>query len=239
MNTFFSQTLMMFCPLLIAALGGMVTEKGGVTNIALDGLMVFGSFVGIAIFKSMAPDYTASFTNSMIFLFALIIAMIAGMVIAAIHAYAAVHLKANEIVSATTINMFATALATFLAFLFVGNNTTHNIMFTATPFRMKIGKFIFYPSLFVGLIILISTWAVFKYTKYGFRLKAAGENPYALAAAGVNVEKYRISGVLISGALASAAGFIYLVTGPTEFTGSLGGIGFLALAMMIGGNWNE
>lgn len=236
MYSFLSQTLVFFCPLMIAAIGGASTEKSGVTNIALDGMMILGSLIGILVFDSLASLELNSFLIVLIYLFATICAAISGMIIALIHAFAAVHLKSNEVISATTLNMFSTAIAPVIAYA-VLNSGYNNFGFETAYFYQMFGNFQFYPSLILGIIILVALGIMFRFTKFGFRLKAAGENPYALASAGMNVEKYRTIGVILSGALCGVAGFIYL-TSIGHFNGSLSGIGFLALAMMIGGNWN-
>lgn len=229
-------------PLLIVALGGLYSERSGVVNIGLDGLMVFGSFAGaLTIFKlqSTMPSSTAVWIG-------LLAAMAAGAVFSLLHAFACINLNANQVISGTAINMIAYALTVFLARNVTGSG---NILITTGLARRNIpvlssipiiGKLFFsqtYASTWVVLLILLISWFVLYKTAFGLRLRACGEHPHAADAAGINVYRVRYVAVMISGAFAALGGAVILVTYSGEFTGNVAGLGFLALASLIFGQW--
>ncbi len=229
-------------PLLIVALGGLYSERSGIVNIGLDGLMVFGSFAGaLTIFKLQAtmPSSTAVWIG-------LLAAMAAGAVFSLLHAFACINLNANQVISGTAINMIAYALTVFLARNVTGSG---NILITTGLARRNIpglssipiiGKLFFsqtYASTWVVLLILLISWFVLYKTAFGLRLRACGEHPHAADAAGINVYRVRYVAVMISGAFAALGGAVILVTYSGEFTGNVAGLGFLALASLIFGQW--
>lgn len=240
---FLVQQMMLFSiPLLIVALGGMFCERSGVINIALEGIMVLGGFTGILfinLFQGVLPGQP-------ILLIALVISMVTGMVISLVHAYASVNMKANQSISGTAINMFAPAFAIFVARVI---QNVQQIPFE-NQFRIEkvpvlgdipiIGEMFFqnaYLTTYLGIIILIISCIVLYKTKFGLRLRACGEHPQAAASVGVSVYKMRYMGVLISGALAGIGGLVYVIPTSTSFNASVSGYGFLALAVLIFGQW--
>ncbi|WP_449540071.1 ABC transporter permease [Ferdinandcohnia sp. Marseille-Q9671] len=230
-------------PLLITALGGLFSERSGVVNIGLDGLMIIGSFSG-ALSIYYLQDVISN--NSLVLWAGLLIAAIAGMLFSLLHAFASINLNADQIISGTAINMIAGALTIFLARNITGSGNiriTSGFLSDDIPFLSDIpiiGPLFFsntYLTTWVFLaVLLISAFALYK-TKFGLRLRSCGEFPQAAEAAGVNVRRVRYVGVMLSGACAGLGGALILVTYAGEFTGNVSGLGFLALAALIFGQW--
>ncbi len=241
-----NQTLVFAIPLLIVALGGMFSERSGVINIALEGIMIGGAFVGVFFIYLMETNGVAM-NPQLLLVLALLIAGLFGALFSLLHAFAAINLKADQTISGTAINMLAPGLGLFLAkLIFNGNSSVpfenlfriHEIpVLSQIPF---IGPILFkgvYITTYLGIAILIIS-AIFLYkTKSGLRLRACGENPQAADAAGINVYKYRYIGVLLSGFLGGMGGLIYIIPISSVFNSDVGGYGFLALAILIFGNW--
>lgn len=228
-------------PLLAAALGGFFSERGGVVNIGLEGLMVIGNFVCAVAIAKLQP----SLGQGAIWL-GLAMAMAAGLVFSLLHAFASISLCANQVISGTAINMVASALTVFLARTMTGSGNVR-ITLGFVPFDVPIlssipilGPLLFtktYATTWLILAILGLSWFVVYKTRFGLRLRACGEHPQTADAAGVNVYRMRYAGVMISGALAGLSGGAILVTFSGEFNGTVAGLGFLALAALIFGNW--
>ena len=242
---FVTQNTMFFTiPLIIVALGGLFSEKSGVVNIALEGIMIMGAFAGILFIHTMQNNGVMS-GMPLLFL-GLLVGMLTGILVSVFHAYASINLKANQVISGVAINMFAPAFAVYTARLVVDSQ---NIRFY-NQFRIEsvpllgqipvIGPMFFqnaYVTTLLGLVILgVSSFVLFK-TKFGLRLRACGEYPQAADSVGVSVAKMRYSGVLISGALAGLGGVVFIVPITTVFDGTVVGYGFLALAVLIFGAW--
>jgi len=241
----FQQSMFFMIPLLIVALGGMFSERSGIVNIALEGKMVMGAFAGVFIITTFQnPD--PNVMDQGLLLLALLAAMLTGMVMALLHAFASINLKANQIISGIAINMFAPAFAIYIA-IFVFN--TQHIPFlnqfriVSVPFLGSIpvlGPLFFqgvYITTYLGFLICAASAFVLYKTKFGLRLRACGEHPQAADSVGVNVVGIRYAGVLISGALAGMGGLIWIVPISNSFGGSVAGYGFLALAVLIFGAW--
>lgn len=231
-------------PLLIVALGGLFTERGGVTNIALDGMMIMGAFTGI-FFINQAQG---QMSGQLLLIIAILISTATGMVFSLLHAFASINMKSDQIISGTALNMFAPAFTIFVARMLQPNGV-QQIQFTNT-FRIEsvpvlgdipiIGGLFFqnaYITTYLGFIILIVSVIVLYKTKFGLRLRACGEHPHAADSVGINVYKMRYAGVLISGALAGLGGLVFVVPTSTNFNETVSGYGFLALAVMIFGQW--
>lgn len=230
-------------PLLIAALGGLFCERSGVTNVGLDGLMIIGSFAGAFTIVKLQETMPGS---PFIIWIGLAAAALAGMLFSLLHAFASISLNANQVISGTAINMIAGSLTIFLARTITGSGNMR-IMSGVTRSDIPvlseipvIGPLFFsssYTTTWVVLaILLVSIFVIYK-TKFGLRLRACGENPQAADAAGINVYRMRYIGVMISGAFSGLSGAIILVTYSGEFNGSVSGLGFLALAALIFGQW--
>ena len=237
------QTMFFAIPLLIVALGGMFSEKSGVVNIALEGIMIIGAFFGIGFIHY----FQASFSNhQLVLLIAVLVSGIAGMIFSLIHAFAAIHLKADQTISGTALNIFAPAFCIFTARMI---QATQQVEFKNT-FRIKsvpilgdipvIGELLFkntYLTTYLGFAILVISTIVIYKTRFGLRLRASGELPQAVDSAGVSVYKIRYFGVLISGFLAGIGGLVFVVPTSTNFNATVAGYGFLAIAVLIFGQW--
>ena len=233
-----NQTLVFTIPLLVVALGGMFSERSGVVNIALEGIMIGGAFVGVYFIYLMQSANT-SLNPQLLLILALIVAGIFGALLSLLHAFATI--------SWTASNMLAPGLGLFLAKLIFNGNSS--VPFSNT-FRIHeipvlsqipiLGPILFkgaYITTYLGIIILILSVIFLNKTRAGLRLRACGENPQAADAAGVSVYKYRYIGVLLSGFLGGMGGLIYIIPISTVFNSDVGGYGFLALAILIFGNW--
>jgi simple sugar transport system permease protein len=245
LSTFYflvQQTMFYSIPLLIVALGGMYSERSGVVNIALEGIMVIGAFVSLYFMNQMQT----TMSGQTLLILSMLVAAVTGMLLSFFHAYASINMKANQVISGTALNLFAPAFAIFTARMLIG---VQQVTFSNTyriplvPYLSDIpvlGDLLFkntYITTFVGFgILIVATFVLYK-TRFGLRLRACGEHPQAADAAGVNVKKMRYIGVLISGALAGLGGLVLMVPVTTAFDGQVGGYGFLALAVLIFGQW--
>jgi general nucleoside transport system permease protein len=240
----FQQTMFFSIPLLIVALGGVFTERGGVTNIALDGMMIMGAFAGIFFINQMQGQMS----GQLLLILAILISTVTGMVFSLLHAYASINMKSDQIISGTALNMFAPAFAIFTARM-IQSNGVQQIQFDNT-FRIHsvpvlgdipiIGGLFFqnaYITTYLGFIILAVSVVVLYKTRFGLRLRACGEHPHAADSVGINVYKMRYAGVMISGALSGLGGLVFVIPTSTNFNETVAGYGFLALAVMIFGQW--
>lgn len=231
-------------PLTVVALGGMFSERSGVVNIALEGIMIFSASAGIFFIHYMQAGIL---NGQALLLVALLVSMITGILFSLLHAYASINLKANQVISGTALNLFAASFHVFTARMIFG---VEGVYFK-NEFRIAeipglssipfIGPIFFssvYITTLVGIVILISSYIVLFKTRFGLRLRACGEHPQAADSVGINVFKMRYAGVMISGALAGLGGLILIIPSFTEFTGDVAGYGFLALAVLIFGQWN-
>jgi len=236
------QTMFFSIPLLIVALGGMFSERSGVINIALEGIMIMGAFAGILFINFVQPFIP----GQPVLLMAVFVSMITGVAVSLLHAYASINLKANQIISGTAINMLAPAAAIYIARMI---RTVQQIPFV-NQFRIEkvpllgdipfFGNLLFrntYITTFIGFLILGVSVIVLYKTRFGLRLRACGEHPGAADSAGINVYAMRYAGVMISGALAGLGGLIFVIPTSIEFNPEVSGYGFLALAVLIFGQW--
>jgi simple sugar transport system permease protein len=236
------QTMFFSIPLLIVALGGMFSERSGVINIALEGIMIFGAFSGI-LFINIAQKFIP---GQPVLLLAILVSSFSGVVVSLFHAYASINMKANQIISGTAINMLAPA-----AVIYIARNlrTVQQIPFV-NQFRIEkvpllgdipvIGPMLFtnaYITTYLGFLILaVSAFCLYK-TRFGLRLRSCGEHPQAADSAGINVYRMRYAGVIISGAFAGLGGLVFVIPTSIEFNPEVSGYGFLALAVLIFGQW--
>jgi simple sugar transport system permease protein len=228
-------------PLLVTSLGGLYSERSGVVNIGLEGLMVVGSFAAAAVTVALYPILGPGAVWV-----GLLSAVVAGAVFSLLHAFASIHLNANQVISGTAINMIAGALTVFVARTFTGSG---NIQLKQGVPRLDIPGLsdipvlgpLFFQKTYMTTWIVIGIWLVLWFvlykTPFGLRLRACGEHPHAADSAGVNVKGIRYIAVVISGALAGLGGAVILVSYSGEFNGSVAGLGFLALAALIFGQW--
>lgn len=229
-------TLRLATPLIFAGLGGVFSENSGVTNIGLEGMMTMGAFFAV---------YGSAKTGNP--LIGILFAMISGGAIAALHAYLSISLKADQIISGTAINLFSTALTSFLIFkIFKKGGQTdvvNSLPFNISP-KLKsipvLGSFLGELNWFVVLafiLIAVSAFILYK-TPLGLRIRAVGEHPEAADTLGINVYGIRYLCVILSGILAALGGATLSIgIGSVYKEGMVSGRGYIALAAMIFGNW--
>lgn len=236
------QMLNFSIPLLIVALGGMFSSRSGITNIGLDGMMVMGALCSF-LFIRFTQDFMSGQQQLVI---AIIISIVSGMLFSLLHAFAAIHLNANQIISGQALNMLAPAFSIFIARIFLGEQMIqfkNTFMIEEIPVLGKIpvlGEILFqdvYITTYLGIAILLASAFLLYKTRFGLRLRACGEYPQAPDSVGVNVYKMRYAGVLLSGALSGLGGLVYVMPNSTNFNASVSGYGFLAMAVMILGKW--
>ena len=236
-------------PLFVMAIGGIYSERSGVTNLALEGLQGAGAFVGalvdIFMMQALGPDSQLPYYTAFLF------AMIGGMVYAMLHAVLCVKFKANQVISGVVINILAMALTSFLT------KVVNRVVFDAPSDKFVLGvsgrwtipviseipvigavfKDI-YPFEVIIVVVAVIAWYVLYKTKYGLHLRACGDNPHAVDAAGIDVAKVRFSAVMVSGALSGLAGMCFAYSISANFSGNIYvGYGYLSIAALIFGNW--
>lgn len=229
--------------LFLASLGGLISERSGVVNIALDGLMLIGAFAATIFTVLVVEPNGMGITGIWL---SLLVGALAGAFISVFHAIASITFSANQVISGTAINMFAPAFTIFFARFFTGTqniSVVSGINRVTYPHLSKIpiiGPWFFskaYLTTYVAIALAILIWFILFKTSFGLRLRACGEHPQAADSMGINVYFMRYVGVLSSGFLAGLAGAIYIMTSTSQFTGSVDGLGFLALAALIFGKW--
>jgi len=233
-------------PLLLVALGGMFSERSGVINIALEGIMLFGAFFG-ALFVYFVQG--SDLGPQTILLLGMIVAAVSGLIYSLLLSFAAVTMKANQTITGTSLNMLIPAIILLFSKMFFnsdGITTSKSFYIREVPVLGQIpvlGQLFFqrtYLTVYIGLLILLIVTVVFYKTRFGLRLRACGEHPHAADSVGINVYKMRYAGVSLSGVLGGIGGFFYAVgvmDGNVNGHTGVAGFGFLALAVMIFGQW--
>ena len=264
MSFLIRQTLIYAVPLMVVALAGIFAERSGIINLALEGIMIFGAFVGVLFVRLMqssgvfvdakaAGDWV---TLQGLVLLTMLISAIMGAIFSLLLAFAAINLKADQTIGGTALNMLAPALVLFLIRVIANQNTLQMATGdSASWFMLKKTMFGFdkkadigflgetflnkvYLCTYVCILVFVILSIILYKTRFGLRLRSCGENPQAAASLGINVIRMRYIGVIISGALAGMGGFVYaLTTANCSSNGDVAGFGFLALAVMIFGNW--
>jgi len=264
MSFLIRQTLIYAVPLMIVALAGIFAERSGIINLALEGIMIFGAFIGVLFVRLVQMwgwfDAAKAAGNWMalqgFMTLAMIVAAAFGALFSLLLAFAAINLKADQTIGGTALNLMAPALVLFLVRILANQNTlqmytgdsaswfmvkksmfgygrTDPIGFMADTFLNKV-----YFATYICIIVFVILSVILYKTRFGLRLRSCGENPQASDSLGINVVKMRYAGVTISGALAGMGGFVYaLTTANCSANGDVAGFGFLALAVMIFGNW--
>jgi len=264
MTFLIQQTLLYAVPLMIVALAGVFAERSGIINLALEGIMIFGAFIGVLFVRSMQSFEV--FTNAAmqgnwltlqgLELLAMLVAAALGAIFSLLLSFASINLKADQTIGGTALNLMAPALVLFLVRILANQNTlqmvtgdaaswfmikkstfgipkSQDIGFLGETFLHKV-----YLATYICIILFIVLSIILYKTRFGLRMRACGENPQAAASLGINVFKMRYAGTTISGALAGMGGFVYaLTTANCTANGDVAGFGFLALAVMIFGNW--
>ena len=228
-------TLLYTVVLMLVALGGMFSERSGIINIALEGIMVIGGLIGVIAIQFM-PEGASALA---IVVCSISAAAIAGMLYAALLAFASINLGADQTIGGTALNMLATALAMVIA-KGVNGSASPKLDYSNRAFVYEFGPLTVNVFLFIGIAILILSYVVLYKTRLGLRLRACGEHPQAADSVGINVYKMRYIGVLISGALGGIGGMAYIIPSVSSWNFEVGvsGAGFLALAVMIFGQWH-
>ena len=236
-------TLLYSAVLTLVALGGMFSERSGIINIALEGIMTIGGLLGIVMINVMNGAGVSPIIGVAV---AILAAGVAGLVYSALLAFSAINLKADQTIGGTALNLLATAIAMVVAKRINGtdspklrydmdsNSVVNNTHFNFNILGLDLNWF-----LLVCVIAVVAAWFILYRTRFGMRLMACGEHPQAADSVGINVYKMRWAGVLISGLLGGIGGMAYIVpsVGDWNFEMGVAGMGFLALAVMIFGQW--
>ena len=234
-------TLIFASVLVLVALGGCFSEHSGVINIGLEGIMVMGALGGALMMKFL-PDSTPAIAMILLVVLA---AVLLGMVYSLLLAVAAINFKADQTLVGTAMNLLGTAAATVFVKAMNTAESVDNVSSTIQyinakkAFLVNIGGFEFNWFMLMALIALVASYVVLYKTRFGLRLMACGEHPQAADSVGINVYRMRYAGVLISGMLGGLGGIVYITAGVSEwkFENGVAGFGFLALAVMIFGQW--
>ena len=263
MTFLIQQTLIYGVPLLIVALAGVFAERSGIINLALEGIMIFGAFIGVLFVRIMQNagfEAMKAAGNWLALqgleLLAMLAAAVCGAVFSLLLSFASVNLKADQTIGGTALNLLAPALVLFFIRIIANQNTLQMVSGdSASWFMIKKSTLGFdkdadlgffgntflhkvYLATYICILLFIILSIILYKTRFGLRLRSCGENPQAANSLGINVLKMRYIGTTISGALAGMGGFVYaLTTANCTANGDVAGFGFLALAVMIFGNW--
>ena len=264
MTYLIQQTLLYAVPLMIVALAGVFAERSGIINLALEGIMIFGAFIGVLfvyLMQGSSAVLALKAANNWVALqglelLAMLVAAIMGAVFSLLLSFASINLRADQTIGGTALNLMAPALVLFFIRIITNQNTLQMATGDAASWFMikktmlgygkneevgfLTGTFLHkvYLATYVCILLFVILSVILYKTKFGLRLRSCGENPQAANSLGINVLKMRYIGTTISGALAGMGGFVYaLTTANCSSNGDVAGFGFLALAVMIFGNW--
>ncbi len=234
-------TLIFASVLMLVALGGCFSEHGGIINIGLEGIMVIGALGGALMMKYLPAGTPAIGVIVLVILASVTV----GMIFSLFLGVAAIRFNADQTLIGTAMNLLGPAIAVVLVRAINTAESLDNVSSTVAygeakrAFIVNIGKFEFNWFMLIAFLVLIASYIVLYKTKFGLRLCACGEHPQAADSVGINVYKMRYAGVLISGALGALGGLVYITAGVSEwkFENGVAGFGFLALAVMIFGQW--
>ena len=234
-------TLLYSVVLMLVALGGMFSERSGVINIALEGIMAIGGLAGILVLVLCG----GTLSPTALVVVSILVSAVAGMLYSLLLGFSAITLKADQTIGGTALNMLATAAAVVIVKAYNNaasggsGSASSKLTYSNNAFIFTAGKLTYNVFLIIGIVILIVAYVFLFKTKYGLRLRACGEHPQAADSVGINVYKWRYTGVMISGFLGGLGGFAYIVPSVSTWNFEVGvtGFGFLALAVMIFGQW--
>ncbi len=234
-------TLIFASVLLLVALGGCFSEHSGVINIGLEGIMVMGALGG-ALTMRFLPETTAA---PVMILAVILVSALIGLIYSLLLGVAAIQFKADQTLVGTALNLLGTAMAVVIVRAINTAKDPNNVSSAVSyinakkAFLVRIGGFEFNWFMLVAFIALAVSYVVLYKTRFGLRLQACGEHPQAADSVGINVYKMRYAGVMISGVLGGLGGIVYITAGVSEwkFENGVAGFGFLALAVMIFGQW--
>ena len=262
MTFLIQQTLLYAVPLMIVALAGVFAERSGISNRALEGIMIFGAFLGVLFVRAMSEGTVFAqamadgkwMTLQGLELLAMLVAAATGAAFSLLLSFASVNLRADQTIGGTALNLMAPALVLFLVRIISQQNTLFSVD-AASWFMIKKSTLGYdrtadlgflgntfvdknYLATYVCILLFVILSIILYKTRFGLRLRSCGENPQASDSLGINVHRMRYAGTTISGALAGMGGFVYaLTTANCTANGDVAGFGFLALAVMIFGNW--
>ncbi|MGT2907866.1 ABC transporter permease [Streptococcus dentiloxodontae] len=231
-------------PLIFTSIGGTFSERGGIVNVGLEGIMVIGAFVGVVVNISFADTFGKATPW-----IAVLVAGVIGIVYSLIHAVATINWQADHVVSGTVLNLIAPSLAVFLCDVLYGKGQTDTIKYSFNRISISglkdipiIGQ-IFFTNIsviaYVAILVSILSWFIIFKTRFGLRLRSVGEHPQAADTLGINVYLMRYYGVMISGFFGGIGGAVYAQSISNNFAvTTIAGPGFIALAAMIFGRWN-
>ena len=234
-------TLTFASVLILVALGGCFSEHSGVINLGLEGVMIMGALGGALVMRYLSPTVPAI----VMILAVVLISMLFGVIYSALLAVACINFKADQTIVGTALNMLGLAASTVIvkAINISANPDDVSSIIQYGPakklFLVNIGGFEFSWFMLITLLLLIASYITLYKTRFGLRLMACGEHPQAADSVGINVYKMRYAGVMISGALGAIGGLAYIVP-PVQtwnFEVGVAGAGFLAMAVMIFGQW--
>jgi general nucleoside transport system permease protein len=235
-----STTIRSTTPLLFAALGGLYSERAGVVNVALEGIMLFGALTAAVVAQQLeAPFLKANPTADVWWVswVGVIAGALVGGLIAWIHAIVSIKYKADQVISGTAINLLSAGVPAVILQFFYNNTSDSQSVINKLPLWGP-EEFAFSPLTFLAFLLVPITWYVIYRTPFGLRLRAVGEAPQAAASVGVNVFRTRYTAVILSGMLAAMAGAYLSIGNLDKFNrGMSAGQGFIALAALIFGKW--
>ncbi|WP_313470423.1 ABC transporter permease [Lysinibacillus sp.] len=231
-------------PLIFTAIGGVFSERSGVVNIGLEGLMIVGAFVGI--FVNL--EFASSLGGATVWV-AMLAAVVIGAVFSLFHAVASISFRADQTVSGVAINLLGLAATVFLVKMIYDKGQTDMIDQPIRRFGIRyledipfFGRLLFhdvYSTSILAFVVAIGAWFIIYKTPFGLRLRAVGEHPMAADTMGINVNKMRYIAVMISGALGGLGGAVYAQTITHDFShATIAGQGFMAIAAMLFGKWH-
>ena len=264
MTFLIQQTLLYAIPLMIVALAGVFAERSGIINLALEGIMIFGAFIGVLFIRLLQTSEAIVALRAAknwlalqgIEVLAMLVAAALGAIFSLLLSFASINLRADQTIGGTALNLLAPAFVLFFIRIIANQNTLQmltgdaadwfmikkttlgfdknaDLGFLGNTFLHKV-----YLATYLCIILFVILSIILYKTRFGLRLRSCGENPQASDSLGINVKKMRYTGTTISGALAGMGGFVYaLTTANCASTGDVAGFGFLALAVMIFGNW--
>ena len=244
MSLLIQYTLLYASVLILVALGGCFSEHSGVINLGLEGIMVMGALGGTLTMRLLAASYPAA-PAIVIILAVILVSVLSGLLYSVLLGVACISFKADQTIIGTALNILGTAAATVIVKAINTAQNPDNVSSVVEyikpkqAFIVNIKGFEFNWFMLVAAVLLVFSYILLYKTRFGLRLMACGEHPQAADSVGINVYKMRYAGVLISGALGGLGGIIYVTCGVSEwkFEYGVAGFGFLALAVMIFGQW--
>ena len=266
MTFIIQQTMLYAVPLMLVALAGVFAERSGIINLALEGIMIFGAFIGVLFVRTMQENEVFLqaarsgdwLTLQGLEILAMLVSAALGAIFSLLLSFASVNLKADQTIGGTALNLMAPALVLFLVRILANQNTLRMATGDAASwFMIKkstlgidkdadlgfLGETFLnkvYLATYLCIIVFVVLSIILYKTRFGLRLRACGEHPQAADSVGINVYKMRYAGVLISGLLGGLGGIVYITAGVSvwKFENGVAGFGFLAMAVMIFGGWH-